>query len=111
MCFIQHYFKNKSFLDDIKNVVIDHLEDLLTVKPNYKQLETLMVDLISIYAQERHEDVHKSENTDSEADSEEDEEAFDVIFNAFNRNFDNIVAMGFEMEEVEVKYLKIYFDL
>ena len=65
-----------------------------------------MVDLISIYAQERYEDVHQSENTDSEADSEENEEALNVIFNAFNRNFDNIVAMGFEMEEVEVKYLK-----
>ena len=102
--FLDHYFKNKTFLRDVKETVLDRLGDLLAVSPNSKQLEAFLSDLISIYAQEREPEAVFCDRvtTSSEDDKEEDEECNEVIVTAFQRNVDNIVAMGFVREEAEV---------
>ena len=105
--FLDTYFINKSFLDEVKNVVIQRMDDLLAVRPNYKQLEALMTDLVSIYAQERDQETavevrDDNNNGDDDFDEESDDEPLEVVVTAFQRNVDNIVAMGFIREEVEV---------
>ena len=101
--FLDHYFKNKSFLRDVKETVLDRLGDLLAVSPNSKQLEAFLSDLISIYAQEREpEAVFCDRVTASSENEDEEEECIEVIVTAFQRNVDNIVAMGFVRDEAEV---------
>ena len=102
--FLDHYFKNKSFLRDVKETVLDRLGDLLAVSPNSKQLEAFLSDLISIYAQEREPEAVFCDRVtaSSEDDEDEEEECLEVIVTAFQRNVDNIVAMGFIREEAEV---------
>ena len=104
--FLDHYFKNKSFLRDVKETVLDRLGDLLAVSPNSKQLEAFLSDLISIYAQEREPEAvfcdRVAARSEDEDEDEEEEECIEVIVTAFQRNVDNIVAMGFIREEAEV---------
>ena len=49
--FLDLYFRDKSFLHEVKAAAIERIEDLLAVSPNAKQLEAFLTDLISIYAQ------------------------------------------------------------
>ena len=105
--FLDRYFSDKSFLHDIKVIAERRIEDIVAVSPNSKQLDAFLTDLISIYALERVKEptgynriVHDSEEEDS--DEEDDEDDIEVIVTAFQRNVDNIVAMGFIREEVEV---------
>ena len=102
--FLEDYFKDKSFLIDIKTTVISRIDDLLSVSPNTKQMDAFLTDLISIYAQEREiEPVLYTVDLSSEDDDSDDEEAaLEVVITAFQRNVENIVAMGFLREEVEV---------
>jgi len=105
--FLDRYFKDKSFLHDIKTIAERRIDDIIAVNPNSKQLDAFLTDLISIYALERVKEptgynriVHDSEDDDS--DDEDDEDDIEVIVTAFQRNVENIVAMGFIREEVEV---------
>ena len=102
--FLEDYFKDKSFLIDIKTTVISRIDDLLSVSPNTKQMDAFLTDLISIYAQEREmEPVLYTVDLSSEDDDSDDEEAaLEVVITAFQRNVENIVSMGFLREEVEV---------
>jgi len=107
--FLDFYFRDKSFLNEVKAAVIERIEDLLAVSPNSKQMEAFLTDLVSIYAQERtRTPIYLNPPTevssyhyDSESD-DDDEDDIEVIVTAFQRNVDNIVAMGFLREEVEV---------
>ena len=49
--FLDLFFRDKSFLHEVKAAAIERIEDLLAVSPNAKQLEAFLTDLISIYAQ------------------------------------------------------------
>ena len=102
--FLEDYFKDKSFLIDIKTTVMSRIDDLLFVSPNSKQMDAFLTDLISIYAQEREREPVYTVDLSSEDDSEDDEddEPLQVVITAFQRNVENIVAMGFIREEVEV---------
>jgi len=102
--FLDDYFKDKTFLNDIKMTVMSRIDDLLFVSPNSKQMDAFLTDLISIYAQEREREPVYTVDLSSEDDSddEEDEPPLQVVITAFQRNVENIVAMGFIREEVEV---------
>merc|ERR1711936_1253022 len=84
--------------DEVKKIVINNINDILSVSPNIKQLEAFLSDICGIYSQERGRDNNAVVMYHSEDAEEEDE----PIITAFDRNVDNIVAMGFIREEVEV---------
>ena len=89
---------------DIKMTVMSRIDDLLYVSPNSKQMDAFLTDLISIYAQEREREPVYTVDLSSEDDSDDDEDEppLQVVITAFQRNVENIVAMGFIREEVEV---------
>ena len=102
--FIQHFFQDKTNLLEIRQFLLRKVPDLISVKPNVKQLDALLCDLLTIYSQEREREEGSSVcqgqalHSEDESDSEED----DNVPSAFQRNVNNIVAMGFLRDEVEV---------
>jgi len=99
---IDDYFKYNAGFEEVKKTVINNINDILTVNPNIKQLEAFLSDISGIYSQERSRDNHTVVMYHSEDDEEDSEEAAEPIITAFDRNVDNIVAMGFIREEVEL---------
>merc|ERR1712183_304116 len=51
--FIQHFFQDKHNLLEIRHFLLRKVPDLISVKPNVKQLDALLCDLLTIYSQER----------------------------------------------------------
>jgi len=99
---IDDYFKYNAGFDEVKKIVINNINDILSVSPNIKQLEAFLSDICGIYSQERGRDNNAVVIYHSEDDGEDAEEEDEPIITAFDRNVDNIVAMGFIREEVEV---------
>jgi len=99
---IDDYFKYNAGFDEVKKIVINNINDILSVSPNIKQLEAFLSDICGIYSQERGKDNNAVVMYHSEYDDEDAEEEDEPIITAFDRNVDNIVAMGFIREEVEV---------
>merc|ERR1712133_140897 len=100
--FLDRYFKDKSFLHDIKTIAERRIDDIIAVSPNSKQLDAFLTDLISIYALERVKEPTGYNRIVHDSEDEDDEDDIEVIVTAFQRNVENIVAMGFIREEVEV---------
>ena len=96
--FIQHFFQEKQNLVEIQQFLLRKVPVLMSVKPNVKQLDALLSDLLTIFSQERDRQETSTVLSQEEADTEEDE----VLPSAFQRNLNNIVSMGFLREEVEV---------
>lgn len=97
--FIQHFFQEKQNLGEIRHFLLRKVPALVSVKPNVKQLDALLCDLLTIYSQERErEEASSLYCPEEESDTEED----DNVLSAFQRNVNNIVAMGFLRDEVEV---------
>ena len=102
--FIQHFFQDKNNLLEVRQFLLSKVPDLISVKANVKQLDALLCDLLTIYSQERDREESTSLcqghalHSEDETDSEED----DNVPTAFQRNVNNIVAMGFLRDEVEV---------
>ena len=96
--FIQHFFQEKQNLLEIQQFLLRKVPALMSVKPNVKQLDALLSDLLTIFSQERDRQETSTVLSQEEADTEED----DVLPSAFQRNLTNIVSMGFLREEVEV---------
>ena len=97
--FIQHFFHEKQNLGEIRHFLLRKVPALVSVKPNVKQLDALLCDLLTIYSQERErEEASSLYCPEEESDTEED----DNVLSAFQRNVNNIVAMGFLRDEVEV---------
>ena len=103
--FISTFFQDKNNCLEIQDLIESKVHDLIAVKLNGKQLEALLVDLISIFWQEREREAVSPADSPhcqpldllEESESEEDEPP-----SAFRRNINNIVAMGFVRDEVEV---------
>ena len=101
---IQHFFQDKQNLAEIRQFLLKKVPQLISVKPNVKQLDALLCDLLTIYSQERDREETSSVgqaatlHSEDEANTEED----DILPSAFQRNLNNIVAMGFLRDEVEV---------
>lgn len=99
--FIQRYFQDKKSLVEIRDFLLRKVPHLLSVKPNVKQVEALLCDLLTIYSQEREREEISRVSQDQDEDETETEED-DIVLSAFQRNVNNIVAMGFLRDEVEV---------
>merc|ERR1712215_159825 len=50
---IDDYFKYNAGFDEVKKIVINNINDILSVSPNIKQLEAFLSDICGIYSQER----------------------------------------------------------
>lgn len=100
--FIDKLFLDKENFLELKDLMLSKVGDLISEKPNVKQLEALVVDLMTIYSQERErESVTPTESPHSHDESDTKQED-DEVPSAFKRNVNNIVSMGFLREEVEV---------
>jgi len=100
--FIEKLFLDKENFLELKDLMLSKVSDLISEKPNVKQLEALVVDLMTIYSQERErESVTPTESPHSHDESDTKQED-DEVPSAFKRNVNNIVSMGFLREEVEV---------
>jgi len=100
--FIEKLFLDKENFLELKDLMLSKVGDLISEKPNVKQLEALVVDLMTIYSQERErESVTPTESPHSHDESDTKQED-DEVPSAFKRNVNNIVSMGFLREEVEV---------
>eukprot|EP00091_Calanus_sinicus_P021861 TRINITY_DN6656_c0_g1_i5.p1 TRINITY_DN6656_c0_g1~~TRINITY_DN6656_c0_g1_i5.p1 ORF type:complete len:212 (-),score=72.67 TRINITY_DN6656_c0_g1_i5:94-729(-) len=99
--FVDKFFADNDEFPEVKNIIMQKINDIFSVTPNLKQLDAFLSDICGIYSQSRRmgHEVIVSKPEDEEED-EEREEAPTVT--AFDRNADNIVAMGFIREEVEV---------
>ena len=75
---------------------------LLCRKPNLKQFDAFLSDICGIYSQSRRRMGHEVIVFKSDDEEEDEEKEEEPIITAFERNADNIVAMGFIREEVEV---------
>ena len=103
--FTETFLQDKKNSLEIQNLIQTKVSDLISVKLNVKQLEALLVDLMTIFWQERERDpVSPADSPDCQnLDLEESEsEAEDIAPSAFLRNIENIVSMGFLREEVEI---------
>ena len=100
--FVEKYFTDNDEFPEVKNILMQKINDIFTVTPNLKQFDAFLSDICGIYSQSRRRmghDVIVYKPEDEEDDEEREEEP---TVTAFDRNAENIVAMGFLREEVEV---------
>jgi len=102
--FIEKYFTDNDELPEVENIIKAKTNDIFTANPNLKQLDAFLSDICGIHSQSRRRMgcdiiVSKSAEEEEEEDVEVEEEH---VVSAFDRNVDNIVAMGFIREEIEV---------
>jgi len=100
--FVEEYYLENAGFSEVKNNVVKKIHDIFSVGPNTKQLEAFLSDICGIYSQDRRRENHAAVVYSSDEDDDEEEEEDETIVTAFDRNVDNIVAMGFIREEVEV---------
>jgi hypothetical protein len=99
--FVEKYFIDNDEFPEVKNIIMQKINDIFTVTPNLKQFDAFLSDICGIYSQSRRRMGHKVIVFKSD-DEEEEEREEEPTITAFERNTDNIVAMGFIREEVEV---------
>eukprot|EP00092_Neocalanus_flemingeri_P008535 GFUD01009194.1.p1 GENE.GFUD01009194.1~~GFUD01009194.1.p1 ORF type:complete len:422 (+),score=136.21 GFUD01009194.1:61-1326(+) len=100
--FVEEFFENNTGFPEVKNIVVKKINDILSVGPNVKQLDAFLSDICGIYGQDRRGEEHAAIICGSDEENEDEKEEDKTIVTAFDKNVDNIVAMGFLREEVEV---------
>lgn len=113
--FVEKYFVDNNEFPEVKNIIEHKIDDVFSAKPNLKQLDAFLSDICGIYSQSRkrlgceiivslmdkEKEVDEKVDEGKETEEEEEEEEKHVI-TAFDRNVNNIAAMGFIREEIEV---------
>jgi len=102
--FVEKYFTDNDELPEVENIIKAKTNDIFTANPNLKQLDAFLSDICGIYSQSRRRmgcDIIVSKSAEEEEEEDVEEEEVHVV-TAFDRNVDNIVAMGFIREEIEV---------
>jgi len=97
---VNKYFEDNHGFGEVKETVVENINDIYNVDPNLKQLEAFLSDICGIYSQDRKRE-HNVVVLDM-SDEEDEEEEVQMILTAFDKNVDSIVAMGFIREEVIV---------
>jgi len=104
--FVEKYFVDNKEFPEVKHIVKQKINDVFTGNPNLKQLDAFLSDICGIYSQSRRkvgcETIVSASEKDVDDEEESEEEEEEVIITAFDRNVDNIAAMGFIREEIEV---------
>merc|ERR1719228_2634979 len=104
--FVEKYFTDNKEFPEVKNIFKQKINDVFSANPNLKQLDAFLSDICGIYSQSRRkvgcESIVSLLDLKNEVEEEESEEEEEVIITAFDRNVDNIAAMGFIREEIEV---------
>lgn len=104
--FVEKYFMDNKEFPEVKNIFKQKINDVFSANPNLKQLDAFLSDICGIYSQSRRkvgcESIVPLLDLESEVEDEDDDEEEEHIVTAFDRNVDNIAAMGFIREEIEV---------
>merc|ERR1719334_131483 len=108
--FVTKYFIDNPGYEEVKLQVMENIKDIVGVSPNLKQLEAFLCDICGIYSQARSRIdpttslpyKYQNEESDSmiEEEAEDEEEAVrQKVATPFDRNVENLTAMGFVKEE------------
>ena len=111
--FVEKYFVDNNEFPEVKNIIKQKLDDVFSANPNLKQLDAFLSDICGIYSQsrkrlgceiivslpEKEKDVDEKKDEEEEVEEEQEEK---YVVTAFDRNVNNIAAMGFMREEIEV---------